>query len=64
MTLKSANIDTREATRNTVAIVAGLKVARDDQKRLVIAWPHSDGMSTRWHGESGLECACGCGPVQ
>jgi hypothetical protein len=64
MILKSANIDSYEVTRNIAAIVAGLRVARDSEKRLMTAWPQSDGMSTRWHGESGVECACGCGPVR
>lgn len=64
MTLKSANIDTCEITRNIAAIVAGLRVARDSEKGLVIPWPQSDQMSTGWHGESGMECGCGCGPAQ
>jgi hypothetical protein len=44
--------------------VAGLRVARDNEKGLVIPWPQSDQMSTGWHGESGMECGCGCGPAQ
>jgi hypothetical protein len=64
MILKSANINSCEVPRNIAAIVAELRVVRDDEKCFVIAWPESDRMSTRWHGESGVECACGCGPVR
>jgi hypothetical protein len=64
MTLKSTNVGSCEVTRNIAAIVAGLRVARDHEKCFVIAWPQSDQMSTGWHGESGVECGCGCGPVR
>ena len=61
MTLKSTNIDSCEVSRN---IVAELRAARDHGKCFVIAWPRSGQISTGWHGESGVECGCGCGPVK
>jgi hypothetical protein len=64
MTLKSTNIDSCEVSRNIAAIVVGLRVASGREECCVIEWPQSDQMSTRWHGESGMECACGCGPVR
>jgi hypothetical protein len=63
MTLKLANIDAGEVTRNIATIVA-LRVARDSEQCFVSAWPQTNGMSTRWQGESGMECGCGCGPVR
>jgi hypothetical protein len=64
MTLKSTNIDSCEVTRNMAVIVAGLRIARGREKCVVVEWPQADGMSTHWHGESGVACGCGCGPVR
>jgi hypothetical protein len=62
MTLKPADFDSCEATRNMAPLIAALRAAKDGGKHLIAEWPQLDETSVRWHDESGLACSCGCRP--
>jgi hypothetical protein len=48
---------------NNESTSVGLKSAIQKATPLIIMWQHSDEEAPCWDGESGVRCACGCGPL-